>query len=174
VIWGMSLEQFTLLHVVLSLIGIVTGLFVLSGLLASNRLHKLTAAFLISTILTSVTGFFFPFTGFGPPYAVGVISLIALSLAVLGRYLFHLTGSWRWIYVVNAVLALYLNIVVGIVQAFQKLPFLEALAPTQSETPYFLVQGLVLLLFVGMGISAVKLFHPERRTHMFDSLQPRD
>src|SRR6478736_2041425 len=114
---GMSLAAFTLFHVILSLIGIVTGLIVMFGMWGSKRLPALTAVFLITTILTSVTGFLFPFKAFGPPHAFGVISLVALVFTVLGLYTYRLMGRWRGIYVSTAVLALYLNTFVGVVQA---------------------------------------------------------
>jgi hypothetical protein len=115
----------------------------------------------LTTVLTSVTGFLFHSTSIGPPHVVGVISLVILAVALLALYVYGLTGSWRWIYVVTAVMALYLNVFVGVVQAFQKLPFFQTLAPTQSEPPFLVAQAAVLALFVVCGIMAVKKFHPE-------------
>src|SRR6185436_20070828 len=117
---GMSLATFTLVHVILSLIGIFTGLVVLIGMLNSNRLSGLTAVFLVTTLLTSATGFLFPFDKVLPSHLVGIISLVVLSLAILALYVFRLAGSWRWIYVGSAVLSLYLNVFVAVVQAFLK------------------------------------------------------
>lgn len=138
---------FTSVHVVLSLLGICSGFIVLFGLLTAKQLDGWTALFLASTVATSVTGFGFPFEHFLPSHVVGVLSLLVLTIAVLGRYVFHLAGAWRWIYVIGAVIALYLNVFVVIVQAFQKVPTLSALAPKQSERPFLFSQFVVLTLF---------------------------
>jgi hypothetical protein len=159
-ILGMSLATFTAVHVILSLIGIAAGLVVFWGMLGAQRLPGWTALFLATTVLTSVTGFMFPFKHFGGPHAFGVISLVALPVAILGLYTYKLAGSWRWLYVVCALLSLYLNVFVGVVQAFQRLAPLKRLAPTQSEPPFAVAQLLVLLLFVVFGVRAVKRFHP--------------
>ncbi len=161
-ILGMSLPAFTTLHVIISLIGIVAGLVVLFGMLSSSRMQGWTALFLATTILTSVTGFFFPFTKLLPSHIVGIISLIVLAIALLAYYVKRLAGGWRWIYVATAVLALYLNVFVAVVQAFAKLPALKQLAPTQSEAPFVIAQGIVLGLFVALLVGAVRTFHPER------------
>jgi hypothetical protein len=161
---GMSTASFTVLHVILSLIGIVSGLVVLVGMWAAARLEGWTALFLATTVLTSATGFLFHSAHFGPPHVVGVISLVLLVLAVLGRYSYHLAGSWRAIYVLSAVAALYLNVFVGVVQAFQKLPLLQPLAPTGSEPPFVVAQGLVLVAFVVFAVVAFRRFHPARDT----------
>jgi hypothetical protein len=158
---GMSLSTFTTLHVIISLIGIVTGLVALSGMLGGRMLRGWTAAFLATTVLTSVTGFLFPFTKLLPSHVVGIISLVVLAAALLALYVFHLEGPWRWIYVVGAVLALYLNVFVAVVQAFQKLAFLQPLAPTQAEAPFIVAQVAVLALFAVLGFLAVKRFHPQ-------------
>ena len=157
---GLSLSAFTTLHVVISLIGIASGLVVLRGMLASQRLPGWTALFLATTILTSVTGFMFPFNGVTPGIVVGAISLVLLALALLALYALRLAGAWRWIYVATALASLYLNAFVGVVQAFQKLPFLQPLAPTQSEPPFAVAQLAVLALFLVLGILAVRRFHP--------------
>ena len=157
---GMSIETFTLVHVLISLVGIVTGFVVLFGMFGSNMLRGWTALFLATTILTSVTGFFFPAAGILPSHVVGIISLVFLAAAVVGYYGFGLAGAWRWIYAACAVVALYLNVFVGVVQSFQKLSFLRPLAPTQSEPPFQIVQGVVLLLCVVAGIVAIRRFHP--------------
>jgi hypothetical protein len=161
-ILGMSIETFTLVHVIISLIAIASGLIVLFGMFGGNRMSGMTALFLLTTILTSVTGFLFPISGFTPAIGFGIISLVLLALAVLGLYVFRLAGAWRWIYVVTAVIALYLNVFVLVVQSFQKLSFLQPLAPTQSEPPFAIAQGIVLLLFIVAGVVAVRRFHPER------------
>lgn len=155
---GMSLETFTTFHVIISLIGIVSGLMVLFGFLTAKRFPILTAIFLITTVATSATGFLFPFHGFKPSYAVGVLSLVVLLFAILGRYVGHLAGAWRWIYVVSSVIALYFNVFVLVAQSFGKIPALKALAPTQSEPPFAIAQLVVLLLFVVLGIFSVKKF----------------
>jgi hypothetical protein len=150
-------------HVLVSLIGILSGLVVLYGLLVSKPSGGWTALFLATTILTSITGFPLAPFGFDPPRVVAVISLVLLALAVVALYAFHLAGAWRWIYVASAVTALYLNVFVGVVQAFQKLPFLQPLAPTQSEPPFLVAQIAVLALFVALGVLATIRFHPELR-----------
>jgi hypothetical protein len=157
-----SLSPFTKLHVVISLIGIGSGLVVMCGLLVGQKLNRWTALFLISTALTSVTGFFFPFHGVTPAIVVGIISLIVLAVAILARYARHLAGSWRWIYVVTATIALYLNVFVLVVQLFQKVPALKALAPTQSEPPFAVTQLVVLVLFVLLTIIAAIKFRGEQ------------
>jgi hypothetical protein len=159
-ILGMSTATFTLVHVVLSLIGIVSGIVVLRGMIAADRLAGWTALFLATTVATSVTGFCFSTATFDPPKVVGIISLQALAVAIIALYGRHLAGSWRWIYAAGAVLALYLNCFVAVVQAFQKLPFLRPLAPTQSEPPFMIAQTVVLVLFIVLGGIAAGRFHP--------------
>ena len=160
-ILGMSIETFTSLHVVISLIGIFTGAVVVLGMLGNKGLGSWTAVFLATTILTSATGFLFPFTHFLPSHGVGIISLVVLAVALVALYVNRLVGFWRWVYIVTALAALYLNVFVGVVQAFQKLAFLQPLAPTQSEAPFLIAQGLVLAIFVVLGFVAVTKFHPE-------------
>lgn len=157
---GISTDLLLQIHVGLSLIGIVTGLIVLYGLVTGAEFRGWTALFLATTILTSVTGFPLPPFGFDPPRAVGVLSLILLALAVAGLYVLRLAGPWRWIYAVTATAALYLNCFVGVVQAFSKIPFLKELAPTQSEPPFLIAQIVVLVIFIAAGILAVMRFHP--------------
>jgi len=159
-ILGMSTAAFTLLHVIISLIGIASGAVVMWGLWKAKRLGGWTALYLLTTVLTSATGFLFHSTSFGPPHIVGVISLVVLAATIAALYYYRLAGPWRWIYVAGAVLALYLNVFVGVVQAFQKLPFLHPLAPTGSEPPFAIAQFLVLALFIAFGIAATKRFHP--------------
>ena len=151
---------FTLVHVALSLIGIISGLIVLAGLLRANRMNGWTLVFLITTVATSVTGFFFPFRGITPAIILGILSLIVLAAAIAARYAFHLAGAWRWIYVVSAVVALYFNFFVLVVQSFLHIPALHVLAPKGSEPPFAIAQGVVLVLFILAGILAVKRFHP--------------
>src|SRR6202165_4969546 len=159
-ILGMSTSTFTLVHVVLSLVGIFAGLVVVFGMFSSKSLEGWTALFLATTVLTSATGFFFPRDHILPSHIVGIISLVVLAIAILALYARHLAGPWRWIYVVSAVVALYLNVFVGVVQAFQKLPLLASLAPTQSEPPFLIAQAVVLVIFIVLGIVAVRSFHP--------------
>lgn len=162
-ILGMSIPTFTLVHTVLSLIGILAGIVVLFGMFGSNRLPGWTAVFLATTVLTCVTGFFFPRDQILPSHIVGIITLVVLAVAIVALYVYRLAGSWRWIYVVSAVLSLYLNSFVAVVQAFLKVPFLNALAPTQAEPPFAIAQGIVLVVFVVLGILAVRWFHPETK-----------
>jgi hypothetical protein len=159
---GMSLATFTLVHVIISLIGIVAGILVMFGLLGSNRMPGMTAIFLLTTILTSATGFLFPFEGFKPSYVIGALSLVLLAIACLALYGMKLSGAWRWIYAVTALLSLYFNIFVLIIQSFLKIPALTALAPGNPPSgPVFaVVQGVVLLFFVLMIIGAVRRFRP--------------
>lgn len=151
----------TKIHVVISLIGILTGLVVLVGLISAHRLNRWTAWFLVSTVATSVTGFFFPFHGVTPAIIVGIISLLLLAVAIFARYFRRFVGAWRWIYVVAATIALYLNVFVLIVQLFQKVPSLKALAPTQTEPPFLVAQLSTLLIFVLLTIAAAIRFRIE-------------
>jgi hypothetical protein len=148
------------IHVALSLVGIVSGLVVLYGLLSGNALGGWTALFLATTILTSVTGFPLAPFGFDPPRAIGILSLILLAIAVGAYYLFHLAGAWRWVYVVTAMISLYLNCFVLVFQGFLKVSALHALAPTQSEPPFLIAQSGVLIIFVVFGFMALRKFHP--------------
>jgi hypothetical protein len=157
----MNLHTFTIAHVIISLIGIGSGFVVLIGLLTSRRLDGWTALFLVSTVATSVTGFFFPFHGFTPAIGVGIISLILLAIAILARYVRRLAGIWAKIYVITSMGALYLNFFVLIVQSFQKIPVLKAMAPTQSEPPFLVAQVFALVLFVLFGILATVKFRSE-------------
>jgi hypothetical protein len=143
-----GLPPFTLLHVVISLIGIASGFVVLFGLIAAKRLDGWTAIFLASTVLTSATGFFLPAPHFLPSHAVGILSLIALGVAIPARYLYMLKGAWRPAYVISALIALYLNVFVLIIQMFLKVEALRLLAPTQTEAPFVVAQSSALLLFV--------------------------
>ena len=154
----MTLKIYTLIHVLISLIGILSGLVVLFGLLTAKRLDGWTKCFLTTTLLTSVTGFFFPFHGFTPALVTGIISLVALEIAIFARYARHLAGEWRKTYVINAVIALYLNVFVLIAQLFLKVPVLKQLAPKQTEPPFAITQLLVLGNFIVLGVIAAKTF----------------
>jgi hypothetical protein len=158
-ILGMSTSTFTFVHVFLSLVGIGSGFVVLYGLLTGKRLDGWTALFLSTTVLTSVTGFGFPIDRLLPSHKVGIISLVILAIVIPARYVFHLTGAWRQVYVVGAALALYFNVFVAVVQAFLKVAALKALAPTQKEPPFLVAQLVVLLAFVGLTILAARRFH---------------
>jgi hypothetical protein len=160
--WGIPTQLFLQIHVALSLVALVAGLIVIYGWLSGKAFAALTVLFLATLILTSITGFPLPPFGFDPPRTVGVVSLILLAAAVLALYALRLSGPWRWIYVVTAMTALYLDAFVGVIQAFAKLPFLHKLAPTQSEPPFVIVQIVVFVIFVVLGILAVRRFHPER------------
>src|SRR5438046_4178184 len=159
----MILEIYTIIHTLISLVAIFSGLVVVLGLLGSKRLDGWTKWFLITAVATTVTGFFFPFHGCTPAIGLGIISLPFLALTIFARYPRHLAGSWRWIYVVGAVICLYFNLFVAVVQAFEKIPALRALAPTQSEPPFKLTQLIVLLGSAVLAIVAVVRFHPEPR-----------
>ena len=157
----MILHIYTIIHTLISLVAIVTGLVVLFGLLAGKRLDGWTKWFLITAVATTVTGFFFPFHGLTPALTLGIMSSIVLVITTIARYPKHLTGAWRWLYTIGAVISLYFNLVVFVTQAFEKVPFLHAMAPTQTEGPFKLTQLLVLALFFILGLAAVIRFRPE-------------
>jgi len=161
-ILGMTTSTFTLLHVLISLAGIGSGFVVVYGLLTGKRLDGWTAIFLATTALTSLTGFLFPVEHLLPSHVVGIISLVVLAIAILARYALHLSHAWRWIYVVCALLALYLNCFVAVVQSFLKEPALKALAPTQKEPPFLVAQLVVMAIFIVLGVLAVKKFQVGR------------
>ena len=156
-----SLPTFTLIHVLLSVVGIVTGLVVAGGLAGGRRLDRWAVLFLVTTVATSATGFGFPFVTFLPSHAVGIVSLVILPVVIVAHYVKHFAGPWRRIYAVGVVLATYLNTFVLVVQLFRKVPSLKALAPTQSEPPFVVAQLVVLLLFVVLGIAATIRLRPE-------------
>jgi hypothetical protein len=158
----MSLETFTLVHVIISLIAIVAGLVVMFGMLGSKPQDGLTAIFLLFTILTSATGFLFPFTGLTPGLIIGTLSLVLLAIACIALYVQKLAGPWRWIYVLTALVSLYLNVFVLVIQSFLKIPALSAIAPGNPPSgPVFaVVQGIVLVFFVLMIIGVWRRFRP--------------
>jgi hypothetical protein len=158
---GMSLETYTQLHVLISFLGIGSGAAVMYGFFRGHRLNGLTVFFLVTTVLTSVTGFGFPFTQLLPSHILGILSLIALAIAIGARYGGKMQGASRWIYVVTASISLYFNVFVLVAQSFEKVPGLHALAPTQKEPPFAIAQGVVLVLFIALTVMAVKRFHPE-------------
>jgi hypothetical protein len=157
-ILGLSLSMFTLFHVVLSLLGIASGLIVAYGFIAGKRLNQWTALFLITTVLTSATGFLFPFKHLLPSHIVGVLSLLLLAVAIVARYPRHLEGGWRRIYVACAMVALYLNCFVLVVQCFLKVPALHALTPNGNEPPFFIAQLALLAVFVWLTMVAARRF----------------
>lgn len=165
-VFGMSLATYTLIHVIISLIGIGSGLIVLFGMLGSKRLDGITALFLVTTALTSLTGFGFPFERVTPGIILGILSLLVLALTVPARYSFHMAGKWRSIYVITAVIALFFNCVALIGQSFLKIPALHALAPTGNEPPFAIAEGILLVLFIVAGVLAVKKFHPSGATDL--------
>ena len=160
----MILSAYTLLHVIISLVGIGSGFVVVYGMLTSKRLDGWTAVFLWTTVATSVTGFFFPVHRFMPSHAVGIVSLAVLPVAIFARYRRRLAGHWRAVYVIAAMIALYLNVFVLVVQLFLKVPALKAQAPTQSEPPFAVTQLVVLALFVALTIAATIRFRTEPRS----------
>ena len=157
----LGMTAFTFVHVLLSLVGIFSGFVVVLGMLAAKRLNGWTALFLATTVLTSVTGFLFPFHKFLPSHGVGIVSMFALVFAILARYGLKLAGPWRQIYVISAVISLYLNVFVLIAQLFQKVPTLKAMAPTQSEPPFLVSQVVCMAIFVVLGIAAAIKFRAE-------------
>ncbi|HWF04206.1 MAG TPA: hypothetical protein VHA06_10990 [Candidatus Angelobacter sp.] len=159
-VFGMSLATYTQIHVAISLIAIVAGLIVVFGMMSGKRMDGLTALFLITTALTSITGFFFPFEHITPGIILGILSLIVLAICVPARYTFHLTGKWRATYVITAVIALYFNCFVLVAQSFLKIPSLHALAPTGKEPPFAIAQVILMVLFIVLGVMATKKFHP--------------
>ena len=164
-ILGMSLSMFVTVHVIISLIGIVAGIIVMFGLLGSNRMPGLTAIFLLFTILTSATGLLIPpllTETLLPSHMIGILSLVLLAIACIALYGMTLSGAWRWIYVVTAMISLSLNVFVVVIQSFLKVPALHALAPSvpPSEPPFAVVQGIVLVFFIIVIIGAVRRYRP--------------
>jgi hypothetical protein len=157
---GISTPAFTLLHVVISLVAIGSGLIAVGGMFASHRLPATTALFLSTTVLTSVTGFLFPIHGFTPGLGAGIVTCVILATALVAYYLKRLTGAWRWIYVITAIAVLYYNVFVLVVQSFDKVAALKALAPTLSEPPFAIAQVVVMAIFVLIGITAAVKFRP--------------
>jgi len=157
----MILQIYTIIHTILSLIAIFTGLIVVFGMLAGNRLDGWTKWFLFTAVATTITGFFFPFHGFTPAIGLGIISLPFLALTIFARYSRRLAGTWRRIYVAGAVICLYFNLFVLVVQSFEKIPALHVLAPTQTESPFKLSQLVVLVVSILLLIVALFRFRPE-------------
>ena len=160
-ILGMTTATFTFVHVLLSLVGIGAGLLVVYGMLLRKRFDGATAIFMVTTALTSLTGFLFPVEHILPSHVLGIISLVALAVAIVARYVRRMAGAWRSIYVISAVLALYLNVFVLVAQIFMKVPAANALAPTQKEPPFLIAQLVVMAIFIVLGIFAMKKFRFE-------------
>lgn len=159
-ILGMSLQTFTTIHVLISLVGIATGAYAIVAMIARPGVPAVTATFLTTTVLTSATGYLFPAKAVLPSHIVGAISLLCLLVAIVALYAGHLKGAWRPAYVVSASLALYFNVVVLVIQGFLKIDFLRALAPTQTEAPFLVTQAAVLLVIAVLPISALRRFRP--------------
>ena len=159
-ILGMSEGAFTILHVIITLFAIGSGLIVVGGMFASDSLPATTALFLFTTALTSLTGFLFPIHGFTPALGVGIVACVILAVALFALYKENLVGAWRWIYVITAVVSLYLNVFVLVVQSFMKVSALNALAPMQTEPPFVVTQAAVLAIFVLISVIAVIKFRP--------------
>src|SRR6476620_407765 len=159
-ILGMSIGAFTLLHVVITLVAIGSGLIVMGGMFASHRLPVTTALFLFTTALTSVTGFLFPIHGLTPALGVCILACVILAVALFALYKEHLAGAWRWVFVTTAVASLYLNVFVLVVQSFVKVSALNALAPTQSEPSFTITQAVVLAIVILITLIAVMRFRP--------------
>jgi hypothetical protein len=159
-ILGMTLSTYTTVHVILSLIAILTGFIVVFGMFDSKKMKGMTAIFLLTSILTSAGGFGFPNDHITPGIIIGIVSLAVLLIAIITRYALGLSGASRGIYAISAVFALYLNFFVLVAQGFAKVPALHSLAPTQKEPPFFIAQGIALVLFIVLGVTALKKFHP--------------
>ena len=160
-ILGIPFTTYTMIHVVLSLAGIFSGAIVVWGMLNAKLLDGWVAFYFGTTVLTSMTGFYFPSPIFGPSHAIGIISLAVLAVAILALYAYRLAGAWRQAYVMGVVLAYYLNVFVGVVQLFRKAAFLRSLAPTQTEWPFIVAQLVVMVIFMAIGTIAVRTFHPD-------------
>lgn len=159
-ILGFSIATYTLIHTVLSLVGIVAGLVVAGSLITGTRLNRWAAVFLVTTVLANASGFGFPFVKLIASHVVGLVSLVVLAGVIVADYVKHFAGRWRTTYAVGVVLATYLNVFVLVVQLFKRIPVLFVAAPTQSEPPFAFTQLLVLALFLWLGVGAVKGFRP--------------
>ena len=157
----MILHIYTIIHTLISLIAIFTGLIVVFGMIGGKRTDGWTKLFLITAVLTTATGFFFPFHGVTPAIILGLITVPVLAITIYARYSRQLAGAWRWIYVVGAVMSLYFNLFVLVVQLFEKVPALHAIAPTQTESPFKFTQLVVLIVSILLGIVALIRFHPQ-------------
>lgn len=160
-ILGLSVHAFTVIHVLISLVGIVAGVIVAFAMVQGNSVPGWTALALLFLVLTSITGFFFHDPTFTPAQGVGILSMVLLAVAIVALYFLHLAGIWRWIFIVTAMIAIYFDCFVGVIQAFEKIEFLHRLAPTQTSEPAFVVSQVILLaIFVVLGFGALRKFHP--------------
>ena len=157
----MILHIYTIMHTLISLIAIFTGLIIVFGMIGGKCLDGWTKWFLITAVLTTATGFFFPFHSFTPAIGLGIVSLPFLALTLFARCSKQLAGAWRWLYVIGVVICWYFNLFVLVVQSFEKVPALHAIAPTQTESPFKLTQLAVLIVSILLGIVAIVSFHPE-------------
>jgi hypothetical protein len=160
---GMSYGTMIQLHMVFSLIGILVGIFVLLGMVANRFSAPWTAVFLASTLFASLTGFPIPPFGFDAARAVGILTVVLEAIAIAALYIFRLEGQWRWLFVASSVASLYFNCFVGVAQTFQKVAYVNAFAPTQTEAPFAVAQFVVLVIFIALGYLAARRFHPELR-----------
>jgi hypothetical protein len=163
------LTAITVIHTAISLVAIVAGGVAIVGVLRSGPFRFWTKLFLVTAVVTNVTGFFFPLKGITPAQIVGVLALLILAIVLVAFYRFHVAKAWRWIYAAGMVASLYLLVFVGVVQAFQKIAFLKGLAPTGSELPFLLAQGATLVFFIGVGIAAALRYHPQLAWHASES-----
>lgn len=154
------LTALIIIHTALSLIALAVGTSVITDLLGAQQRESLTKLFLATSVLTSATGFLFPFTQFLPSHGVAIVALLVLAVIIPARYRYQLRGAWRWIYASGAVASLYFLVFVLIAQLFTKIPALQAAAPTLSEPPFAVTQAVVFVLFAGLGIVAARKFHP--------------
>lgn len=156
----MFMSALTILHTLISLIAIASGAVAVAGLFRSGASRRTTDVFLASAVATSLTGFLFPLNGMTPAVITGLLALGILGVVLLALYLFQLAGAWRWMFTLGMVASLYLLVFVGVAQAFQKIRFLNALAPTQSEAPFMVAQLVTLLMFVVIGALATRSYNP--------------
>jgi len=154
----LGMTPFTFFHVVISLVAILSGLAILFGMMSGKRLDGWTALFLLIAVATDITGFMFPYHGFTPGIGVGIVSMVVLAIALFARYSRRMAGGWRRIYAITAVIAVYFNIFVLVAQFFEHVPSMHVLAPTGSEPPFLIAQVIVMVIFIALGIAAVKGF----------------
>ena len=166
-------NTFTLFHTAVSLVAIVAGAMAVTDVLRNHTGPFWTNLFLLTAAVTSVTGYFFPFRGITPAQIVGILALAILAVVLLASYRFSVAKFWQWIYAVGMVASLYLLVFVGIVQAFQKLAFLNGLVSTGTEPIFAVAQGTALLLFIAIGIAAARRFRPENGARLMQVHQQR-
>jgi hypothetical protein len=150
----------TLIHTVVSFIAMGFGFGAVARLFGADFGRRWTKCFFVTATFVTLTGFIFPFTGVTPAFATGIVATVIFLAWLLARYRFRLVGLWRSIYAASIVASLYLLVFVTIAQAFQKIPFLSALAPTQSEAPFTIAQAVAVVLFIIVGVIAMRRFRP--------------